>query len=115
MADAAAASVRIAAGRNPRDKGLTDLIGELVTRGDAFNRRWSTHNVRLHRSGTKHIHHPDVGDLEFVYEVWSCPITPDGRCFAYPSAAGSATEERVKLLGSLASTPSEASASSPEN
>ncbi|MFE7568473.1 helix-turn-helix transcriptional regulator [Streptomyces sp. NPDC057539] len=114
-ADAAAASLRTAAGRNPRDKGLTDLIGELVTRSDAFNRRWSTHDVRLHRSGTKHIHHPDVGDLEFVYEAVDLPDHPGRTMFAYTSAAGSATEERVKLLGSLASTPSETSASTPEN
>ncbi|WP_326761616.1 helix-turn-helix transcriptional regulator [Streptomyces phaeochromogenes] len=114
-ADAAAAALRTAAGRNPRDKGLTDLIGELVTRSDAFSRRWSTHDVRLHRSGTKHIHHPDVGDLEFVYEAVDLPDNPGWTMFAWTSAAGSPTEERIKLLGSLASTPSDTSASTPEN
>lgn len=109
-ADAAAAALRTAAGRNPRDKDLTDLIGELVTRSDAFSRRWSAHDVRLHRNGTKLIHHPDVGDLEFAYEGVELPDHPGWMMFAFTSAAGSATEERVGLLGSLASTRSEASA-----
>ena len=66
-----------AAGRNPHDKALTDLIGELVTRSDEFRHRWSAHNVRFHRSGIKRIHHPDVGDLEFTYEGLELPDSPD--------------------------------------
>ncbi|MEY9844645.1 transcriptional regulator with XRE-family HTH domain [Streptacidiphilus sp. BW17] len=103
-ADASAANLRTAAGRNPRDKALTDLIGELAARSDAFSSRWTAHDVRLHRSGTKHIHHPDVGDLEFVYEGVELPDHPGWMMYAYTSAAGSPTEERVKLLGSLAAT-----------
>ncbi|MEU1711165.1 transcriptional regulator [Streptomyces sp. NPDC005706] len=113
-ADAAAASLRTAAGRNPRDTHLTDLIGELVTRSDAFSSRWSAHDVRLHNSGTKHIRHRDVGDLEFVYEAMQLPDHPGWTLFAYTSAAGSPTEERIRLLGSLASTPAETPAPAPE-
>lgn len=35
-ADNVVESLRSAAGKNPHDKALTDLIGELVTRSDAF-------------------------------------------------------------------------------
>jgi hypothetical protein len=114
-ADASAAALRTAAGRNPRDTHLTDLIGELVTRSDAFSSRWSAHDVRLHNSGTRHIRHPDAGDLEFTYEAVNLPDYPGWTMFAYTSAAGSATEERIQLLGSLASTPSGARASAPDN
>jgi hypothetical protein len=107
--------LRTAAGRNPRDTRLTDLIGELVTRSNAFNSRWSAHDVRLHNSGTKHIHHPDVGNLEFIYEAVNLPDYPGWTMFAYTCAAGSPTEERIKLLGSLASTPSETPAPAPRN
>ncbi|AQU70147.1 hypothetical protein BBN63_32190 [Streptomyces niveus] len=103
-ADATAARLRTAAGRNPRDRQLTDLIGELVTRSNAFNRRWSAHDIRLHHTGTKHIHHPDVGDLEFIYEGVDLPDHPGWMMYAYTSAPGSPTEERIKLLGSLATT-----------
>ncbi|MBX7554961.1 helix-turn-helix transcriptional regulator [Streptomyces sp. NPDC004232] len=112
-ADASAANLRTAAGRNPRDKALTDLIGELAARSDAFSSRWSAHDVRLHRTGTKHIHHPDVGDLEFVYEGVELPDHPGWMMYVYTSAAGSPTEERVKLLGSLTATAVDAQATAP--
>jgi transcriptional regulator with XRE-family HTH domain len=103
-ADSIVASMRSAAGRNPHDKGLTDLIGELVTRSDEFRYRWSAHNVRFHRTGTKRIHHPDVGDLEFTYEGLELPDSLGWVLYAYTAPAGSPTEERLKLLGSLAAT-----------
>jgi transcriptional regulator with XRE-family HTH domain len=103
-ADSIVASMRSAAGRNPHDKPLTDLIGELVTRSDEFRYRWSAHNVRFHRTGTKRIRHPDVGDLEFTYEGLELPDSPGWMLYAYTTAAGSPTEERLQLLGSLAAT-----------
>ena len=62
------AHLRSEAGRNPYDRQLSDLIGELSTRSDEFRVRWAAHNVRFHRTGTKQIHHPVVGDLDLVYE-----------------------------------------------
>ena len=103
-ADSIVASMRSAAGRDPHDKPLTDLIGELVTRSDEFRYRWSAHDVRFHRSGTKRIRHPDVGDLEFTYEGLELPDSPGLVLYAYTTVAGSPTEERLKLLGSLAAT-----------
>jgi hypothetical protein len=61
--------LRTEAGRNPYDRGLSDLIGELSTRSETFRNRWATHNVRLHRAGAKQFHHPVVGDLRLTYEV----------------------------------------------
>lgn len=103
-ADSIVASMRSAAGRNPHDKPLTDLIGELVTRSDEFRYRWSAHDVRFHRAGSKRIRHPDVGDLEFAYEGFDLPDSPGLVLYAYTAAAGSPTEERLQLLGSLAAT-----------
>jgi transcriptional regulator with XRE-family HTH domain len=54
-ADDTVAMLRTEAGRDPFDKGLTDLVGELSTRSDEFRVRWATHDVRLHRTGLKHI------------------------------------------------------------
>lgn len=42
------------------------------------------------------------------------PDHPGWTLFAYTSAAGSPTEERIRLLGSLASTPAETPAPAPE-
>ena len=56
-ADTCVAILRTEAGRDPHDKRLHDLVGELSTRSDDFRRRWSSHDVRLHGAGTKRFHH----------------------------------------------------------
>ncbi len=103
-ADNIVATLHMYAGENPRDRKLTDLIGELVTRSDTFRYRWGKHNVRHHRGGVKRIHHPAVGDLEFSYQAMDLPANPEWFLFAYTAEPGSPTEERMKLLGSLAVT-----------
>ena len=103
-ADDLVATLRSYAGQNPLDKKLTDLIGELVTRSDVFRHRWAAHHVRHHRAGIKRIHHPAVGDLEFSYQAMDLPANPEWFMFAYTAEPGSPTEERLKLLGSLAAT-----------
>ena len=47
-----------AAGRNPYDRELSDLVGELSTRSETFRIYWASHDVRFHVSGVKHFHHP---------------------------------------------------------
>ena len=61
------------AGRNPYDKALTDLVGELSTRSPEFRVRWAAHNVKNHRSGIKRLHHPLVGDLTLSFEALDLP------------------------------------------
>jgi transcriptional regulator with XRE-family HTH domain len=41
------ASLRSAAGRNPYDRDLTDLVGELSTRSEPFRQLWACHEVRF--------------------------------------------------------------------
>jgi len=102
-----AAMLRLEAGRNPHDKALTDLIGELVTRSDIFRTRWAAHDVRFHRTGSKRIHHPDVGDLVFDYEALELPADPGLVIFTITPAVDTPTDERLRLLGSLAATTAE--------
>lgn len=68
-ADQNVATLRAEVGRNPYDKALSDLIGELSTRGDTFRQRWAQHEVRRHRAGAKRLNHPLVGQLTFTYET----------------------------------------------
>ena len=76
IADDTVAVLRTAAGRDPYDKALTDLVGELGTRSDAFRVRWASHDVRLHRTGLKHFHHPVVGDLHLNFESMELAADP---------------------------------------
>jgi hypothetical protein len=61
-------------------------------------------NVRFHRTGTKRMHHPVVGDLELGYEAMELPANPGWTMFAYTAEPGSASDERLKLLASWAAT-----------
>ena len=61
------ANLRTAAGQNPHDRDLHDLVGELSTRSEDFRRRWGSHDVRTHGAGVKHYHHHVVGDLALSY------------------------------------------------
>jgi hypothetical protein len=70
---------------------LTDLIGEPVTRSDAFRFRWASHNVRHHRVGLKRVHHPLVGDLELHYEAMELPSDPGWQMFAFTAEPNSGT------------------------
>src|SRR5947208_13226808 len=67
------AVLRAEAGRNAHDKDLSDLIGELSTRSNEFRVRWAAHNVKLHRTGTKRVRHPIVGEVTVDMEVFELP------------------------------------------
>jgi transcriptional regulator with XRE-family HTH domain len=98
------ALLRAEAGRNPYDRGLTDLVGELSTRSDEFRTRWAAHNVRSHQTGAKHFHHPVVGDLTLTFEMMELAADPGLNLLAYSAEPGSRSEEALNLLGSWAAT-----------
>jgi transcriptional regulator with XRE-family HTH domain len=104
-ADTTVANLRTAAGRDPHDKDLHDLIGELATRSDEFRRRWASHDVRIHAAGTKHFHHPAVGDLTLAFETLDLQAEPGLGLCIYAAEPGSASEQALALLASWAASP----------
>jgi transcriptional regulator with XRE-family HTH domain len=104
-ADIAVAILRTEAGRNPHDKELHDLVGELSTRSDEFRTRWGAHNVRHHGTGTKRFHHHAVGDLTLAYEGLDMAAEPGLTLTIYTAEPGSPSEEALRLLASWAATP----------
>jgi transcriptional regulator with XRE-family HTH domain len=103
-ADDAVAQLRTEAGRDPYDRALSDLVGELSTRSPAFRTRWAAHDVRLHQTGVKRVHHPLVGDLHLGFEAMELPAQPGLLLIAFTTAAGSPDEDAVRLLSSWAAT-----------
>ena len=103
-ADMVVANLRTAAGKDPHDKGLHDLVGELSTRSDDFRRRWGAHNVRTHGTGVKQFHHHIVGDLVLAYESMDLRAEPDLTMTVYAAEPGSPTEDALRLLASWAAT-----------
>ena len=100
-----AALLRTAAGHDPYDRDLTDLVGELSTQSAEFRTRWAAHNVRFHDTGTKDLHHPLVGDITLTYNRMELPADPGQMLTIWTAEPGSKSAEALSLLGSWAATP----------
>ncbi|RYV49636.1 helix-turn-helix transcriptional regulator [Pengzhenrongella frigida] len=103
-ADDTVGVLRAQAGRNPYDRSLSDLVGELSTRSEEFRTRWAAHNVRLHRTGNKLINHPVVGRLELMYDTLPMPADPGLTMLVYTAAPGTTAADALQLLASWAAT-----------
>jgi transcriptional regulator with XRE-family HTH domain len=106
-ADSSVGILRAEAGRDPHDKALSDLVGELATRSEDFRVRWAAHDVAFHRTGFKRLRHPVVGELELDYEGMELTADVGLTLFAYSAEPGSVSAERLALLASLASRSSD--------
>ncbi|MFJ9567180.1 helix-turn-helix domain-containing protein [Streptomyces fuscichromogenes] len=101
-ADDLTAQLRAAAGANPLDRSLTDLVGELSTRSDAFRELWARHDVRVHGRGTKRFRHPVVGVLELRYDLLHLAAEPGLTMIAYSAEPGTTSHDNLSLLASWA-------------
>lgn len=97
------AHLRSEAGHNPYDRALSDLVGELSTRSEPFRAWWAAHDVRYHRTGTKRLRHPVVGELELSYEVMHLP--EDGLGLAvFTAEVGTLSADALRLLSDWSAT-----------
>jgi transcriptional regulator with XRE-family HTH domain len=103
-ADDTVAILRTEAGRDQYDRDVSDLVGELSTQSEEFRTRWAAHNVRIHRTGTKAIHHPVVGDLTLTYEMLEVSADSGLAVLTYTAEAGSKSAEGLDLLASWTAT-----------
>ncbi len=94
------AIMRAEAGRDPHDRGLQNLVGELSTRSETFRTLWGAHDVRSHGTGTKRFNHPVVGELQLAYEGFSMVAEPGLVMNVYTAEPGSPSAEQLKLLAS---------------
>jgi hypothetical protein len=104
IASDAAAMLRLEAGRNPHDKALIELVGELSTRSETFRQRWASHDVKFHRSGQKRLRHPVVGQLALDFESMELSSAPGLQLNVYTAATGTPTADALKLLASWAAS-----------
>jgi transcriptional regulator with XRE-family HTH domain len=98
------AILRAEAGRDPYDRQLSDLVGELSTRSEEFRVRWAAHDVRIHTTGVKRLHHPVVGDLDLPYESFPLAADPSQSLLTYTAEPGSPSQDALNLLASWAAT-----------
>jgi transcriptional regulator with XRE-family HTH domain len=98
IADAAAGNLRTEAGRDPYDRDLTDLVGELSMRSEDFRVRWASHDVRQYRSGTQPFHHPLVGGLTLSYEALDLTADIGQTLIVYTAEPDSLSQEALNRL-----------------
>ncbi len=107
VAATSVAMLRLEAGRNPDDRALNELVGELTTRSTLFAALWAGHDVSIHTTGTKRFHHPVAGDLSLLFETLDLPGDEGQTLFTFTAEPGSASGNALAFLASWAATPPE--------
>jgi transcriptional regulator with XRE-family HTH domain len=116
VANDTVALLRAEAGRDQYDRGLSELVAELSTRSGEFRGRWAAHNVRIHTTGVKLLHHPVVGDLDLPFESFPLAADPSQCLLTYTAEPGSPSQDALSLLASwAASTAHHSTASEHDN
>ena len=98
------AVLRAEAGRDPYDRDLSDLVGELSTRSEVFRTLWAAHDVHAHSTGLKRFLHPVVGELNLTFEAMELVADPGLTMFVYTAEPGSKSEQALNLLASWTAT-----------
>jgi transcriptional regulator with XRE-family HTH domain len=91
------ADLRAAYGRYPTDRGLAELVTELLGTAPRFARFWAEHDVEERRPVVKRVAHPQVGPLEFECRVLNVPETGQ-RVIVYVPEPGSPTHAAFRRL-----------------
>ena len=105
IANETVAIMRRTAGADPRDRRLSELVGELSMRSEEFRIRWASHNVRFHNTGTKRFIHPLVGELTLNFERFDLAAENGLTMFTYTAEPGTRSAEGLDLLASWTATP----------
>lgn len=103
-AKATVAVLRAEAGREPHDRALRELVGELSTLSPEFRTMWASHDVRIHHEGVKRLDHPEVGRLELTFRSLNLPLAQRAvhDLTVYAAEPGTPSEDRLKVLASWA-------------
>ncbi len=105
IANETVAIMRRTAGADPLDRRLSELVGELSVRSEAFRTRWAAHDVRFHNTGTKRMVHPLVGELTLNFERFDIAAESGLTMFTYTAEPGTRSAEGLDVLASWAATP----------
>ncbi|RYB90562.1 XRE family transcriptional regulator [Nocardioides oleivorans] len=104
VANDTVALLRAEAGRDPYDRRLSALVGELSMRSEDFRTRWAAHDVRIHSTGVKKLRHPVVGDLDLPFESLPLEAGSTTSLVTYLPEPGSASHDALVILANWAAT-----------
>ena len=101
---ATVANLRQAAGFDPDEPRLRELVRTLTEHSADFTRLWNAHTVRGKTRDAKHFLHPDVGPLALTYQAFDVRDAPGQQLVIYHAEPGSPSAQALTLLGSLHAT-----------
>ncbi len=94
----AVAAVRMEAVADPDDPDLARLVGELSIQDTNFRTWWAEHRVNSATYGTKHYHHPLVGDLTLDCDTWAGNDNSGQRLMVLTAETGSPSHDALRIL-----------------
>ncbi|AGP59460.1 helix-turn-helix transcriptional regulator [Streptomyces rapamycinicus] len=100
-----AAQLRTAGARYPADRVLGELVNEFAAHSPDFAVGWRDHDVRPIPTLRKHLHHPDLGELELDRHTLLLPGS-DLQLVMYTAEPGSPTAIALARPGTPAVDPS---------
>ncbi|MEU4893324.1 helix-turn-helix transcriptional regulator [Streptomyces sp. NPDC044780] len=103
-AQATVANLRHAAGYEPDNPRLRELVDTLTRSSADFARLWDSHTVRGKTHEAKRFLHPDVGPLTLDYQAFDVREAPGQQLVIYHAEPGSSSAEALHLLGSIHAT-----------
>jgi transcriptional regulator with XRE-family HTH domain len=106
----AVAALRASAGADLNDPRLTELVGELSLKSEAFRQLWARHDIREKSTGTKRFYHPLLGELTLDYQSFAINGEPGQLLIVCHAQPHSQAEHALALLSSITAhdTPSRA-------
>jgi transcriptional regulator with XRE-family HTH domain len=96
----AVAALRMEAAADPDDPDLAQLVGELSLQDPDFLTWWAEHRVNSASYGTKHYHHPLVGDLTLDCDTWASPDGSGQRLMILTAEPDSPSHDALRILTS---------------
>lgn len=104
VARASVSALRLAAGFASPHPDVPPLIDRLLRGSPSFAALWADHTVAGLNITYKIIDHPDVGRLELTYQTLDVRDAPGQQLTVATASAGSASADKLALLGTLDAT-----------
>jgi transcriptional regulator with XRE-family HTH domain len=104
MARETAGLLRLAAGRNPHDPEIANLVEELLAEGHEFRRFWADLDVARMNSGARRFHHPAAGDMTLSFETLAVPDESSQMLVIYTAVPGSRDAAALEVLAEWAAS-----------
>jgi transcriptional regulator with XRE-family HTH domain len=93
-----AADLRATSARHPGDRSVGELVNEYAAHSPEFAAAWRNHDVQPRPTLRKHLHHPELGELELDRQTLLLPGT-DLRLVIYTADQGSPSATALARLG----------------